>query len=213
MMIILEALLEHIPWKKDTSVKSQASELLDRWISYWNEQESQTAISSNTLLTLMDGLAKEICVKIRGRGKDIDYQYHPEFSAPYPNYCDETTLSGEGSKVKVYDDPEYLETFFLTESHEELSEDEIEFMENFQRLEVIISSAELFTLLNRYCANQHIRNPFDNPTSLGARISNDKSIMEKGGWQYIRYKKDRIQYKKIGGNWVWRFSKKIKAIA
>lgn len=214
MMIILEALLIHIPWKKDLPVKSQASELLDRWIIYWNEQESQTAISSNTLLTLMDGLAKEVCVKIRGRSKeDLSYQDHPEFSAPYPNYCNETEKAGEGRQVKIYDDPEYLETFFLTEPHEELSEDETEFIENFQRFEVIISSAELFTLLNRYCANQHIRNPFDNPTSLGARISNDKSIMEKGGWEYILFKRDRIQYKKIGGNWYWRFSKKIRAMA
>jgi DNA primase len=212
MMIILEALLEHLPYKKDMSIKNQASELLDRWISYWNEQESQTAISSNTLLTLMDGLAKEVCVKIRGRGKDLLYQKHPEFSAPYPNYCDESESPGEGREVKIYDDPEYLETFFLTEPYEELSEDETEFIENFQRFEVIISSAELFTLLNRYCANQHIRNPFDNPTSLGARISNDKAIMEKGGWEYIHYKKDRIQYKKIAGNWYWRFSKKIRAM-
>ena len=114
--------------------------------------------------------------------------------------------------MKIYDDPEYLETFFLTEPREEPSEDAAEFIENFQRFELIISSAELFTLLNRYCANQHIRNPFDNPTSLGARISNDKSIMAKGGWEYIHYKNDRVQYKKIGGSWYWRFSKKIRSI-
>jgi DNA primase len=210
MLIILEAILEYIPWKKDTPVKTQAAELLDRWVSYWNEQESQTAISSNTLLTLMDGLVKEVCVKIRGKGKDLYYQDHPEFHAPYPNYCSEP--AGEGREVKIYDDPEYLQTFFLTEPHEEPGENEDTFLESLQRVEFIVTSAELFTLFNRYCANQHIRNPFDNPTSLGSRIGNDKAIMKKGGWEYIRFKNDRQQYKKIGGHWSWRFSKKIRAM-
>jgi hypothetical protein len=213
MMIILEALLEHIPWKKgEHPVKAQAGEILDRWITTWSEQEAQTAISSNTLLTLMDGLAKEVCIKVRGKGEELRWQDHQEFAAPYPNYLDDSSPAGDGRLVKVYDDPEYLERFFLTEPHEEPSEEEDEFVENIQRFEVIITAADLFTLLNRYCARQHIRNPFDNPNSLGARISNDRSVMEKAGWEYVRKQKDRLQYKKVGGHYYWRFSKKVRAM-
>jgi DNA primase len=211
MMVILEALLEHIPKKASKPIKTQASEILDKWITYWNEQESETALSSNTLLTLMDGLTKEICIKLRGR-TDIDWQDHSEFFTPYPNFCDNNLPEGKGMQVMIFDDPEYLQRFFLTESHEEPGEDEGIFMENIQRFEFIITSAELHILLNRYCANQHIRNPYETVNSLGARISNDKPIMEKGGWQYIQRSNDRISYKKVGGHHHWRFSKKIRAI-
>jgi len=211
MMVILEAILEHIPNPKRTSkpIKTQSSEILDKWITFWNEQESETSLSSNTLLTLMDGLAKEICIKLRGR-TDIEWQDHSEFSAPYPNFCDNSLPGGKGMRVKIFDDPEYLQRFYLTELYEEIGEEEGVFMENVQRFEFIITSAELHTLFHRYCANQHIRNPYETINSLGARISNDKPIMEKGSWQYIQRSKDRITYKKIGGHWIWRFSKKIK---
>jgi len=213
IMIILELILEYIPLKRGEGlpIKSQASEILDRWINCWEEQEKATAISSNTLLTLMDGLAREICVKIRGAKDDgLGFQSHPEFCPPYPNYTNKDPSNHEGSEVKIYEDPEYIETFFLTEPRDEPSEEDDVFLEKYQRLECILTAAELFTLLNRYCANQHIRNPFDNPNSLGARISNDKSVMETGGWEYIQFSQDRLQYKKRMGNWYWRFSKKIK---
>jgi DNA primase len=212
MMVILEALLEHLPWNKTMPVNQQAAELLKKWVTYWNEQESETALSSNTLLTLLDGLAKEVCIKIRGKGKEYltNTQWHPEFAQPYPNYCNDSAPRGEGSEVIIFDDPEYMETFFLTEVRDE-PEDESgdEFMVRRQRLEFIITAKDLYTLLNRYCANQHIRNPFDNPTSLGARISNDMAILKKGGWEFIQRRKEVKQYKKIDGNWNWRFSKKI----
>lgn len=193
MMVILEALLEHLPVHRDKPIKFQAQELLDRWITYQEEQSTQTAVTSNTLLVLMDGLAKEVLIKMRGK-TDLRFDDHPDFDG----------------KVKVYDDPEYLETFYLTEPKEEESEDEFEFMEQVQRLEMIVTAADLYTIFNRYCANQHVRNPFDSPTALGARITNDRDIMYKGGWEFISRKEGQSQYKKIHGKWYWRFSRKIK---
>lgn len=209
MMVILEALLEYMPWKKETPVKTQAMDLLDRWVSYQDEQEHSTAITSNTLLNLMDGLEREIRIKIKGRGSDLQYQQHKEFESPYPGFFVEDAHK-DGVEVKIYDDPEYLETFYLTEEIEELSEESDQFTERVQRLEFIIKASDLYTLFNRYCKNQSIRNPFENPTSLGARISNDRDVMKRAGWTYVSRTNGQLQYKKIHGNWFWRFSKRIR---
>lgn len=213
MMIITEALLQYIPFQKETPARTQASALLSHWIGYWDDQEGQTAITSNTLLVLMDGLAKEILIKLRGKKEDeIEYQIHPEFEKPYPDYINKKEK--DDTMVKVYDDPEYLETFYLTYPYEAPDTDEDSYapVTRFQNFELITTAKDLFTLFNRYCKNQGIRNPFENPTSLGARISNDRKIMAQAGWTYIQKKQDRKQYKKIGGDWHWRFSKKIRAL-
>ena len=198
MLVILEAVLKYIPANKgDVPVKKQASEILDHWITTYEEQAQQTAVTSNTLMVLMDGLAREILIKMRGKNRvELDYQPCVEFA---------------DTEVKVFEDPEYLETFYLTAPYEGLSEEDDEFTGHYQNLEFIVTAADLFVIFNRYCAAQHIRNPFETPTALGARISNDRAIMESGGWSYISRREGVSQYKKIMGKWYWRFSKKLRA--
>lgn len=192
MLLLLEGILEHIPYGKDAAVpvKKQAEEILERWITEFEAQAHETAITSNTLLGHMDGLAKEIRIKMRAVEK-MDYVDEKEFDR----------------KVKVYLDPEYHTTFYLSETEEELGEDG---EETVQYLDFIVTAAELYTLFNRYCANQHTRNPFDGPAALGARIRNDKDTLEKGGWRFVSRRQELApHYKKVQGHWYWRFSKKI----
>mgnify|MGYP001574838179 CR=1 FL=1 len=194
MLLILEGLLEHIPYSKDGSVplKKQAEEILERWIAEFEAQAHETAITSNTLLTLMDGLAKEVTIKMRAVA-NLEFGEVREFG---------------DRKVKDYLDPEYHTNFYLSEREEELGEDGEEM---FQRLDFIVTAAELYTLFNRFCANQHTRNPFETPMALAARISNEKDVLEKGGWEFISKRPDFApKYKKVGGHWWWRFSKKIR---
>ncbi len=203
MLLILEGLLKYIPLRNDSrEPKAQGADILGKWIETWEEEAKQTAISSNTLLTFMDGLAKEVIVKMRGKGqRDERHEYGMELQS-HPEFSDETA-------VYVYEDPEYLETFFLTET--DADGDEYGNTVEVQYFEFILSAKDLWGLFNRYCANQHIRNPFENPTSLGARISNDQGVMESAGWKYIN-NGNRKQYKKIGGDWYWRFQKKVRKV-
>ena len=200
MMIILEALLKYIPAKPDMDVRKQASIMLKDWITYQDEQAAQTEITSNTLLTLMDALQKEICIKIRGRKDSLTWEENLQY---FKDDC----------LVVIFDDPEYMETFYLTESTEcKDSEDEESYMKDMvQRFEIIVSSAELSTVFDRFCKNINKRNPFDNPGALGARIANDRGVMLKGGWKYIENKSDTIapRFKKVKGTYYWRFSKEI----
>ncbi|MDA8156268.1 MAG: CHC2 zinc finger domain-containing protein [Actinomycetota bacterium] len=196
MLVILQAVLKHIPLPgTKTSPMIQAMDILDRWIARWQEEAKQTAIASNTLLTFMDGLLNEVCMKMRGKGDGLKLQPHPDFNDEH---------------VYVYDDPEYIQTFYLTELNPEPDEfgDELD----FHRFEVIITAKALWTLFNRYCKNQGMRNPFENPISLGARIANDQDVMEDGGWAYIATNPTWKHYKKIHGENYWRFSKKVRRL-
>jgi len=189
ILLVLEGILEHIPWRPDTPIKKQSSELLAKWISYQEEQAHQTAITSNDLVTIMDGLAKEVMIKIRGH-ENLNYQPKKGFDC----------------NVLIFNDPEYRETFYLTEEIEEDSDDPaLGFKITVQRLNFIMSAADLWRLFNKYCAHEHTRNPFENPTALGSRLANDKDTMEAGEWKY-HTGKDRLQYKKVMGHWHWRLS-------
>lgn len=193
MLMVLEGVLEYIPWKQDVPVKKQASEILERWIGEFEEQATQTAITSNTLLTLIDGLAKEIFIKIRGKGLELTAQ---QVSKHFGDRL-----------VKVFSDQEYLEDFYLTEPEETVDEDPDGegFTSYVQRLEFIMTAADLYNVFNRFCATMHTKNPFENPTALAARISNDRAILEKADWEVV------YPYKKVQGHNYWRFTKKYKA--
>ena len=197
MMLILEALLEYIPAMPDKPARQQATILLDMWITYHDEQASQTEINSNTLLTYLDALQKEVCISIRKKD-GIRFEEHNDFD----------------KKVIIYEDPEYHETFYLTEP-EEPEDAELAFeWGQTQQLGMIISSAELCTLLDRFCRNIGKKSYFDNPTALGARIANDRKVLRKGGWDLIESLNEKIRprYKKVKGTYSWFMVKTIKAI-
>ena len=192
MLLILEGLLEHVPYHKDVPVKKQAEEILEHWITEFEAQAQETAITSNTLLGYMNGLATEVRIKMRGL-QNLEFAEVEGFSYP----------------VKDYLDPEYHTNFYLSEPQEHLGEEE-EGVETVVRLDFIVTSAELHTLFNRFCRVQGTRNYFDNPIALGSRISNDRETLSKGGWEFIsRRPEDAPYFKKIKGYRYWRFSKKF----
>ncbi len=215
IIVILEAVLEYIPVDAKIPIDKQTQTLVDKWIDYHEDQAKQSELTSSTLVNLMDGLAQEIVVKIRGQKEpnQINYQEHPEFEF--------RTISGwpEGKKVevKIFHDPEYITTFFLTRPYKapknEADPDAWLDDDKVQRLEFILTAGQLHTLFNRYCKNQGSKNSYDNPTSLGSRIANDKKVMEQAGWEYVQGDNpEKLTYKRKGGYDHWRFSKVINTI-
>jgi len=204
MAIILEALLKYIPVNEKHTPQQDAILIVKKWIEYQNAQAMETAITSNILLTIMDGIQKEICMTIRRMGDKLHYEENRFFKK---------SVYDRDIKVKVFEDEQYFETFYLTEAFDYEGEDEDLFMERVQRFEIILSSKELHTLFNRTGKNQMIRNPFETPAALGARISNDREVMEKGSWRYLLGKNKSLApyFAKISDN-KWRFSKEIRAI-
>jgi len=199
IIVILDAVLEHLPADARMPIDKQTQQLIDKWV----DRNSQTAraSTSSTLVNLMDGLARELVVKILSQKNMGDYHKHPEFEdreiSGWPK--------GKSIEVKVFRDPEYATTFFLTKPYK---------AKKVQRLEIILTAGQLHTLFNRYCKNKGLKNPFDNPISLGCRISSDRKIMKLAGWEYVQGgNPEKITYKRKGGYDHWRFSKIINGIA
>ena len=203
---ILEAVLESLPVDKEKSPDTLAIAIVDKWIVHLKDHAKPAAIKSNRLMNLMDGLAHEIAIKIRGHHdpRELSYQEHPEFK----NRNIQGWTKGQKVEVKVFRDPEYLTTFYLTRSF-----DSPNGMGKIHLLEFILTSAQLHTVFTRYCANQHTKNRYKNSTSLGSCLANYRKVMEKGGWEYVRGRNlNKLTYKRKGGYDYWRFSKVINAI-
>jgi len=212
IIVIIEAVLEYLPIDAKIPIEKQTQLLVDKWVLYHEDQAKQSELTSSTLVNLMDGLAQEIVVKIRGQ-KELSYQEHPEFEGrSIPGWPE-----GKKVEVKVFNDPEYLTQFFLTKPYKapRNKEDDDFWLDDdkVKRLEFILTSGQLHTLFNRYCKNQGSKNAYDNPTSLGSRIANDKKVMEQAGWEYVQGDNpEKLTYKRKGGYDYWRFSKVINAI-
>lgn len=194
MMIILEALLKYLPAMKDTPVDKQAIDMLDKWIEYQQEQATETEVTSNSLLQIMDGIEKEIIVKMRGAKavKELAYTYQDEF---------------EGGHI-AFEDNEYLETFYLSETYEGIDPDNEEgYLMKCQDFQFVCTSAELYIIIQKYCSSMHNPNPFKSSNALGARIRDSKGVMEKAGWEYVSGGNGRSHWKKTGGKNYWRFKR------
>jgi DNA primase len=215
IIVIIEAALEYLPIDAKMPIEKQMMGLVDKWVNYHEDQAKQSELTSNTLVNLMDGLAQEIVVKIRGQKEpnQINYQEHPEFEfRKIPGWPEDKKV-----EVKVFHDPEYITTFYLTRPYKAPKNDEdVDSWlddDQVQRLEFILTAGELHTLFNRYCKNQGNKNPYDNPTSLGSRAACDKKVMAMAGWEYVQGDNpEKLTYKRKGGYDHWRFSKVINAI-
>lgn len=188
----VEDLLEHSRWKKDEPVKKQAPTMLDKWIEHQKEQANQVLITSNTLLNILDDLGKEIWYIVR-KMKDVHYEEHQCFD----------------QKVFVYEDPEYLERFYISEPFDDISEDDGKFATRMQTVSIIMTAAELEKVFKKYLKKENGRYPFDNPGVLGSRLGNDKKVLGLGGWRYVSGK-DTLQWKKVRGARPWRLEKNFE---
>jgi DNA primase len=200
IILILEALLEHIPLAHcPDPIEKQAITLVDKWIAYHEEQAKDTEVTSNSLLGVMDGLADEILTMIRKQSGRL-YKNHEDGSGP----------------VFVYEDPEYRQMFLLTEPTSEVLDGDPKdpFAETIscQRLEMVLHSGKLDEIIQRFCSNIGKKNPFENATALAYRIRNDRSVIESAGWSIIPGKNGQSHYKKVGNQRYWKFSKLIKEL-
>lgn len=198
MMIILEALLTYIPLEKEKDVREQALIMLDDWIRYQEEQAAQTQIESNTLVTFMNGMMKEVLIRMKGR--KINFESHKHF---------------KDVDVKTYMDEVFMHEFYLTDETEMMDPgDEKTYMKaRHRRFEFIASSAEMLIIFDEFCKGKR-KNPFDNPTELGSRIGNDLSLLAKAGWKPIQHEtSEDIQprWTKRNGTYIWRWSFSIRA--
>ena len=199
MAVILEAVLEHIPYNKDLPARTQAKHILSSWINYQEEQAQQTAITSNVLLNLFDGIFRDVWIKIK-KVEQPELFEHKDFG-----------------RVQEYFHEDLKTMFYVTEeAGGEVSDDPDELMtEGTSRYIIVLGTAgQLHEMINFYLKQQNQRNPFDNPNTLGSRLSNDRGVLEGAGYVYLKHKNgnsDKPFYKTIKGKNIWGFKKEVKA--
>ncbi len=213
IMLVLEGMLEHIPYIPALQPDQQAGKLLNMWLDYQEAHARTTAVTANSLLRMLDGLAKVVMSKMRAAGK-IEYNdFHREF--------------GE-KPVKEYHDPDLHHTFFLTDpetSDEEGVDDDGKLLGDIfaqcQYFEIIATAKELADIFSGYCKGLGIRSPFatshgTDATAVGARLSDDNRVMKSGGWAYVTKVHERdgskapLWYRRVNGQTQWRLRKRIR---
>lgn len=204
LLVVLEAVLGFIPYYPagsaggDEPVYSQARDLLKAWIRYEDELADETAVTSNTILNLLDGLAREVYAVMKQKVEQM---------APHPDYDD---------PVFAFQHEEYLLEFVKTteraKTADELLEDDPEEPSTLRHFEFVSTSAALQMALNKYCKNNGIKNPFSSPSELASRISNDRKLLEKGGWRLVTSEGKDPYFRIRRGERFWKFSKRLDQV-
>lgn len=204
LLVILEAVLGFIPFYPegtaggDVSVGSQARDLLKAWIRYEDELADETAVTSNTSLNLLDGLAREVYAVMRQ--KMITAEPHPDYDTPvFMLRHDEYLL-------------EFIKTAERPKTAMEALEDDPEDSELVQNFEFVATSAALHQALNKFAKNNGIKNPFGSPSELASRLSNDRSLLEKGGWRLVTSEGKDPYFRIRKGLRYWKFSKRLEDV-
>lgn len=205
LMIILEAVLPYIPYYKPgsagkgESVEVEARDILKKWIIYQDSLADETAVTSNTILNLLDGLAKEVYSEMRV--KDLHAESHPDYS----------------DNVFVFRPKEYFIDFIKTCEQEpslsdRMQEEPDEPNIKVRYFEFVATSAALQLVFSRYCKNNGLRNMIDNASALGSRISNDIKLLKKGGWQIVSSEGKAPYYRIRRGKRFWKFRIRLDQI-
>lgn len=205
LLVILEAVLGFIPYYGvetaggSETPQIQARDVLKRWIAYEDGLADETAVTSNSILNLLDGVAREVYAVMRL--KEIEAKPHPDY--------DDFVFS--------FRHDEYLLEFIKTQQRaptvmEKMEEELEEDCTNIQYFEFMATSAELQTVLNRFCKNNGQKNPIDGPAALGARIHSDKGLLEKGGWKLVISEGKYPYYRIRRGERFWKFSKRLDQV-
>jgi DNA primase len=192
LMLVLEKLLRHIPLYGEDDFLQGADEAAVRraWVEYQHGRAREMETSSNTILKLLDGLAREYLLKMRALAPE-------QPGAPH----------GYNGDVTIFTHEEYhLEA--LKSQAETIEEDG---GEKYSRafFEFQGTSSDLCAAFDRYCRNQGIRNPYSTAAIFGARLRNDRHLLEKGGWELVARLETDPYFRVVRGQRYFKFRKAL----
>ncbi|NOZ67990.1 MAG: toprim domain-containing protein [Deferribacteres bacterium] len=193
LMVMLNRLLNYIPYYDEDhslhGVETGEKEIRKRWIEYQDAKAKDTEVTSNNILKLLDGLVREYLIKMK------DSKLEPE---PHSSHAD---------PVFVYIHPEYM--LEVVKTQPQVEEDENGEPYTITYVEFIATSSEICQAFDRFCRNNGLRNPYEKASVFSARLSNDKHLLRKGGWEIISAPGKEPYFKIIKGQRYWKFRKTI----
>ncbi|GAB4390264.1 MAG: hypothetical protein Kow0025_21090 [Thermodesulfovibrionales bacterium] len=193
LMLMLERLLAHIPLYDENDFLSGSEKPVDvyrAWIEYQDRKAKDTETASNTILKLLDGLAKEYLAEFRKMGRD--------------NLVPKEGASDEW--VYVFEHPLYRLT--MTKGEDEPFEEEGEsYIRSY--IEFTATSGDIAAAFDRYCRENGLRNPYSTASVFASRLKNDRHLLEKGGWELVTRPGIEPHFRKVRGERFWKFRKVV----
>jgi len=179
MMLILEKLLRH--WDGATP---KAQDIWANWIRTQNEMAQDHEIQSNNILQLLDGLIRAYRLEIDRRECAATSKVCEDGSTAH-----QYTHHEYGIPVTVYppnqlpEDPEMMATVMEFEA----------------------KGSDLSYAFTRFCKNQGMSNPYPTASIFSARLKNERSVLQKAGWELVTKDSETMYFKTVRGQHVFKF--------
>ena len=180
MMLILEKLLDH--WEDHP----RKEEIYTAWIEYQNTLAREHEITSNDILSLLNGLMREYRLAMSQEDNQGNYN---------------TFFDHDLGEVHEYQHPEYGLTMLVSEA-EPLQEDP---SHSVRYIQMDFTSNDIVYAFSRLCKKIGLKNPYPSGSVFGARLANDRKILKQGNWELITKDENTPYIKKIRGNRYFRF--------
>ncbi|MGD9732940.1 MAG: CHC2 zinc finger domain-containing protein [Desulfamplus sp.] len=178
MMLILEKLLVH--WEEQPNEE----DIYTSWITYQNTLAREYEVTSNSILSMLNGLMREY--RLAMSQEDMQNNY--------------TFFDYELGQVSQYQHPEYGLTVLVSKA-EPLKEEP---SHTVRYVQMDFTSNDIVYAFARFCKNNGLKNPYPSGSVFGARLANDRKILQQGNWELITKDKDNPYIKTIRGNRYFR---------
>lgn len=202
LMLILEKVLKYIPFYKTTDllwgVESGASEIWNAWITYQDAKAKDTETTSNSIVSLLDGIVREYLVKMKDSQEDHTVGLKGFQNEYYKNYDE---------KDFTYTHPEYLLEIFKTRNEIINEEGNEPYTRTF--IEFMATAGDIVYAFNRFCKNNGTRNPYTSGSILAARLRNDINVLKNAGWETVDRPGFEPYYTRKHGLTYWKLRKVI----
>jgi DNA primase len=165
------------------------------WIDYQNARARETETQSSNIIKLLDGLVREYVMKMKDLGSDnMELEYYPDLQCEVWKYThQEYALEIVKTRPEVLEDKATGDSYMRT------------------LVEFVATPKDIVYAFDRFCKNNGIRNPYGNASIFGERLKNDRSLMEKAGWELVPSPRANVapHWKVVDGRRFWKFRKTI----
>lgn len=179
MMLILEKVLKYWPGAP------AKEDIWTSWIMYQNLLAREHEVSSNDILSLLNGLMREYRLAMQRDNVQADYML----------------MDDDLGRAMKYQHPDYGLTVLMSKP-EVLPEDPDHTVSYIQ---MDFTSNDIAFAFAKFCKNNGLKNPYPSGSVFGARLANDRKILHKGGWELITRDKNSSYIKTIRGQRYFRF--------
>ncbi len=214
-LLILEEVVKVIPFFDKGHINygegEDAGEILKHWIKRQDALAGDISVGSNSIVNFLDGLYLEYEEMMREKTLvPEEIKLGGGWLVPAERDREPVEVKGFESKCHFFRHPTYLIDLFRSVGEKRtVKVDGTDVEATVKVVQFDAKMADLHKALNRYCREHGIRNPYESPSTLGRRISNDRETLLKSGWLLLGKQDGALHNRVVNGTTVYRFRKEL----